>query len=127
MLEPRHTFCKSTSMKLHTGSHMDHQQYPSRTSFWPLRSLSPFATATYLLGSDTVQLRSLRCSGTAICHSGNVHAISTFMPDLSISLLRSINFLTPLVCSQSNCSRTLSASARMAIFYCTRPYQIHVR
>jgi len=26
---------------------MDHQ-YPSRTSFWPLRSLSPFAIATYL-------------------------------------------------------------------------------
>jgi hypothetical protein len=48
MLEPRHISCKRTSMKLHTGSHMDHQQYPSCTSFWSLRSLSPFATATYL-------------------------------------------------------------------------------
>src|SRR5215469_14124619 len=48
MLEPRNLSCKSTSMKLHTGSRMDHQQYPSHTSFWPLKYLSPFAIATYL-------------------------------------------------------------------------------
>lgn len=48
MLEPRTHSRKSTQVKLHTRNNMDHQQYPSGTSFWPLRSLPPFAIATYL-------------------------------------------------------------------------------